>query len=618
MINSDSIDVFEAPEPARLAPLFPGYEFEGLIATGGMGAVYKAVQLSLDRPVAIKILPPEFGKDTSFRANFEAEAKAMARLNHPCLIGVYDFGEVAGMLFIIMEFVPGQTLYHSAHGIAIAPDTAASIVEGVCLGLAHAHEHGILHRDIKPSNILLDPHARPKIGDFGLARPIGAAVEAGEAIFGTPHYTAPEVLQPPHRVDSRADIFSVGVVLHELLTGRLPASDMRPASVICGCDLRFDAIIRRATNPVPELRYPGAADMAKDLHALCAAAPASASASARVAGRHSPSVGRAHQLSAHRRPIAAARKSSGSRLAMVLLGAAALAAVGYMLLTQTQNTTQPATDPPTAPVSPPSQIPPTPPPVDRPPKSTAVEIEKQPKPEPKPEAESKPEPEVANTEPVAPLPEPPAPGPTFDVPAFLDHARDVMRQKAAPFFTASGKEIEGNYNDFERQITYRVHQLDKDRRATIGEFVDAAFDDWRAAGRRVPTDLDQLEGKPDTPSYRRRSGRSGVQERDFYERVVAIHAKLLAKQVKFDHDLEANILKLASSYVLGLTKQCDRLTAPNEAPAVALLLAEISDTQNRPLYFTDLMRGINPNAKNKPSVETKPDANAPDPTDGNN
>ncbi|MEI7955369.1 MAG: serine/threonine-protein kinase, partial [Verrucomicrobiota bacterium] len=335
MTDSTTTETFEAPEPSRLAPLFPGYEIECLIAMGGMGAVYKAVQLSLDRPVAIKILPREFGEDESFRANFKAEAKAMARLNHPNLIGVYDFGEVAGMLFIIMEFVPGQTLYHSAHGIAIAPEAAARIVVGICLGLAHAHEHGVLHRDIKPGNILLDQQARPKIGDFGLARPIGAAVKVGETIFGTPHYTAPEVLQHPHRVDARADVFSVGVVLHELLTGRLPASDLRPASVICGCDARFDAIIRRATHMVPEQRYVSAADMARDLRAITqvAAAPAAAKVGKTVQGTKAmrrPGTPNAARVSGvGRRPVA--EDASGKIVLFVLLGVAVVV-VGVFLL----------------------------------------------------------------------------------------------------------------------------------------------------------------------------------------------------------------------------------------------------------------------------------------------
>ena len=199
MSDSHEYAGFVAPDPADLAPLFPGYEIQGLIATGGMGAVYCAVQKSLDRTVALKILPMELSKDAAFCAGFEAEAKAMARLNHPNLIGVYDFGEVNGMLYIIMEFVPGKSIYHSADGIAIDPDEVIRLVTGICHGLAHAHEHGIIHRDIKPSNILLDLNAQPKIGDFGLARPIERKIEEGEEIFGTPHYTAPEVVEAPHR-----------------------------------------------------------------------------------------------------------------------------------------------------------------------------------------------------------------------------------------------------------------------------------------------------------------------------------------------------------------------------------------------------------------------------------
>lgn len=268
MTDNTATAGFLAPEVTELAPLFPGYEIQGLIATGGMGAVYCALQKSLDRTVALKILPKELSADAAFCAGFEAEAKAMARLNHPNLIGVYDFGEVNGMLYIMMEYVPGKSIYHSAYGKAIAPAEVIRLVSGVCHGLAHAHENGIIHRDIKPSNILLDVQAQPKIGDFGLARPIERKIEEGEEIFGTPHYTAPEVVNAPHSVDYRADIFSVGVLLHELLTGKLPADDARPASVIARCDVRFDAIIRRATHPVPSGRYSSANELAKDLLAI--------------------------------------------------------------------------------------------------------------------------------------------------------------------------------------------------------------------------------------------------------------------------------------------------------------------------------------------------------------
>lgn len=261
---------FVAPEPEDLAPLFPGYEIGYLIATGGMGAVYRALQKSLDRAVAIKILPKEFSDDAAFREGFEAEAKAMARLNHPNLISVYDFGEAGGMLFIIMEYVHGESLYHAAHGTAIDPAEVIRLVTGICNGLAHAHENGIIHRDIKPSNILLDLNAQPKIGDFGLARPIEHKIAEGDEIYGTPHYTAPEVISSPNSVGYRADIFSVGVMLHELLTGRLPADDRKLASSIARCDHRFDAIIRRATEKLPANRYLNALDIIKDLNVIAA------------------------------------------------------------------------------------------------------------------------------------------------------------------------------------------------------------------------------------------------------------------------------------------------------------------------------------------------------------
>ncbi len=314
---------FVAPDPADLAPLFPGYEIQGLIATGGMGAVYCAVQKSLDRTVALKILPIEFSKDAAFCAGFEAEAKAMARLNHPNLIGVYDFGEMNGMLYIIMEFVPGKSIYHSAYGLAIAQEEVIRLVTCICEGLAHAHESGIIHRDIKPSNILLDLNAQPKIGDFGLARPIERKVEEGEEIFGTPHYTAPEVVNDPHSVDCRADIFSVGVLLHELLTGRLPASDPRPASTIVRCDPRFDTIVRRATQPLAAGRYSSAKEISHDLQVIAASLVPKVPRTAAIATPH-------RVQPARRNVRVRAKKSSGAPMIVFILAAvAAIAAYAY-------------------------------------------------------------------------------------------------------------------------------------------------------------------------------------------------------------------------------------------------------------------------------------------------
>jgi len=256
---------FDPPTLEALASLLPGYDLVAFVAQGGMGAVYKARQRSLDRDVAIKILPRELGADPEFRLSFETEAKAMARLNHPNLIGVYDFGDADGMPYIVMEYVPGKSLFHSAHNSPVEPRQAVTIVKRICDGLAHAHENGVIHRDIKPANILLTPKAEPKVGDFGLARPAGEGSTG--LLMGTPGYTAPEIMRQPDHADHRSDIFALGVVLYELLIGRCPPYDVPapPPSSIVGCDPALDAICAIATHPSADMRYPSAEKMSAAL-----------------------------------------------------------------------------------------------------------------------------------------------------------------------------------------------------------------------------------------------------------------------------------------------------------------------------------------------------------------
>lgn len=307
-------DEFRAPLPEELAPLFPNYQIVSLIAKGGMGAVYHAIQTSLEREIAIKILPLEFGDDPEFCKSFETEAKAMARLNHPNLIGVYDFGEVNGMLFIAMEYVPGRSLWEACNGSALDPAEVIRLMAGISQGLAHAHDHGILHRDIKPANILLDAQGQPKIGDFGLASHLESQIHPGESIFGTPGYTAPEVVERPLTVDQRADIFSLGVLLHELLTGRLPASDPRPPSVISHCDPRFDAVVAKATSLSPILRYQHAVELAAALQKITTTSRPSVrrtAAPARSAAPRPPAPRRFSKL--------AAKKSGGGGVVVGLM-----------------------------------------------------------------------------------------------------------------------------------------------------------------------------------------------------------------------------------------------------------------------------------------------------------
>lgn len=249
-MNSESNQIpFEAPQLHELQALFPTIEIESFLAQGGMGAVYLGMQKSLQRQVAIKILPRELGQDEAFRASFTQEARAMAKLNHPNLIGVYDFGEADGMPFIVMEYVHGKSLHDASHGMQINIDTAGEIVVKVCRGLKHAHEKEIHHRDVKPANILLDTSTEPKLGDFGLASGRG---DADGLIYGTPGFAAPEVYRG--QGDHRSDLYAAAVTLHSLITGEMPDSPYRPASTFCG-DARLDNFLIKALQPNPNARF---------------------------------------------------------------------------------------------------------------------------------------------------------------------------------------------------------------------------------------------------------------------------------------------------------------------------------------------------------------------------
>lgn len=334
---------FVPPDPHDLDPLFAEYEFHSLIAAGGMGAVYAAKQTSLARPVAIKILPRELGENPSYRIQFEAEAKAMARMSHPNLVAVYDFGNTDGLLYIVMELIRGNSLFQVANGKANDPGECIRIAIAVCHGLQHAHENGILHRDIKPSNILLTEDGTPKIADFGLAQPVDPEhTDHDGDVFGTPHYTAPEVIQTPNKIDERSDLFSVGVILHELLTGMVPDADKRPASEIVRCDRRLDPIIRKATHPQPDHRYTSAAEMAAALEEVLSVPPGPVIRTTAHPSRVLPpngalSAGRAlspHRTISPRRPLGSSSKSCSAGWIILWMAIAVVLLVLMMALKQ--------------------------------------------------------------------------------------------------------------------------------------------------------------------------------------------------------------------------------------------------------------------------------------------
>ena len=290
---------FVPPPVEAIARLFPQLEVLELIGRGGMGAVYKARQPGLDRLVALKILPPRAGSDPGFAERFTREARALARLSHPNIVGVYDFGQVSGagvspasppgvppsaaqpstlrssatedgstlnpqpntsLHYFLMEYVDGPNLRQLERAGKLSPREALQIVPQICEALQYAHDEGIVHRDIKPENVLLDKKGRVKIADFGLAKILGREPQdfhltgVGQ-VMGTPNYMAPEQVEHPQSVDHRADIYSLGVVFYEMLTGELPLGKFAPPSRKVQIDVRLDDVVLRALEKEPERRY---------------------------------------------------------------------------------------------------------------------------------------------------------------------------------------------------------------------------------------------------------------------------------------------------------------------------------------------------------------------------
>jgi serine/threonine protein kinase len=259
--------------PEQIAPHFPQLEILEYLGRGGMGVVYKARQITLNRLVALKLLAPERVLDPQFAERFTREAQALAALNHPNIVTIYDFGQAGGFYYLLMEFVDGVNLRQILRTQKLTPEEALTIVPSLCDALQFAHDRSIIHRDIKPENLLLDKAGRIKVADFGIAKMLGTAntsenagpsavpENATQAAVGTPGYTAPEQETNPQRADSRADIYSLGVVFYEMLTGELPGKKIEPPSRKVPVDVRLDDIVVRALAQEPERRYQHASEM---------------------------------------------------------------------------------------------------------------------------------------------------------------------------------------------------------------------------------------------------------------------------------------------------------------------------------------------------------------------
>ena len=292
------------PSLEAVRAAFPQLEVEALVGQGGMGSVFRARQPALDRLVALKILAPELTGEPRFATRFRDEARALARLSHPHIVTIHDFGRAGGFYYLLMEFVDGVSLRQALGAGRLRPEQALAVVPPVCEALQYAHEHGIVHRDIKPENLLLDHAGRVKIADFGIARLLRAPSSGAAAsplhppadevpghatgFAGTPPYMAPEQGDDPASVDHRADIYALGVVLYEMLTGEPPGRRLEPPSRKVHIDVRLDEVVLRALETRPELRFSNATEFKTRVETI--AADVAASAAATPAGEPPPSL----------------------------------------------------------------------------------------------------------------------------------------------------------------------------------------------------------------------------------------------------------------------------------------------------------------------------------------
>jgi len=271
-----------------LASHFPQLEILELLGMGGMGMVYKARQPRLDRLVALKILPMESAPHPSFAERFNREARALAKLSHPGIVNVYDFGQSGPYYYFVMEYVDGMNLRELMNQKTVTPRQALELVVQICSALQFAHDEGVVHRDIKPENILLNKKGQVKIADFGLAKLLGSdpdtALTMSQAAMGTLNYMAPEQRQNAQGVDHRADIYSLGVVFYEMLTGEVPMGRFEAPSKRVQVDVRLDEVVLKALEREPARRYQQVSEVKSNVETITSTTPAAPAAPPTVLG----------------------------------------------------------------------------------------------------------------------------------------------------------------------------------------------------------------------------------------------------------------------------------------------------------------------------------------------
>ncbi len=254
------------PDAAQLRTI-PGFDVQCLLGHGGMGAVYLAWQIDRNRPVALKIARPIEGSSRAYMALVVHEAQVMGQLEHPNIVKVFDSGSNGDWVWIAMELVQGSSLREMIRNRRTSQSVALSLATQVCDALRHAHARGVVHHDLKPENVLVDAQNRAKIFDFGISKVQGFSYTIARPgrISGTLRYMAPEQRLHPRDVDHRIDIYALGVVMFELLTGRIPTDPFTPPSRFGASSAKLDSIVLRCLARNPNERWPSAARLLDEL-----------------------------------------------------------------------------------------------------------------------------------------------------------------------------------------------------------------------------------------------------------------------------------------------------------------------------------------------------------------
>jgi len=541
-----------APTPEELHELLPAYEILEVVASTPFKVIYNARQISLDRTVTIKLYLEEIVKDPEFAQHFEDVSKGMARLKHPNLINVFDFGTIENMLYIVMEHLPNRSLHDITQGAHLSKEEATQLILDISKGLELAHQINLVHEKITPENILINDEGTAKIVDFKINQ---STEENPPTCYSAPETYSDTIPSPPL---PSSDIYSLGIIFYELLTGSIPTAPYQPPSSIQQVLPEIDNIIARSIQPDPTQRYATITEMISDLNAVQlpqkqANTPVS-TATAPAPVRH---------INAPTGYPATPKNPATPILMLIFLGL--LGGGGYWFYTQFSKKTNqpPATTPATTPIAttqPSTQSPPTLAIKTAPVVPTAPILKKQPPPKKTPQITIIPN--VPDKPVITPDTTPDVPAvPDFDVEAFISQTQDSLRQSKASQSTLKSynSALLSNIKSFDRHIASAIRKIDRDKRAEAKQEAESAFESMREDGK-IPKKL---------------TFTSEIKARK-------IHRDALEDQKKITKRYNTRFTKLAKSYSDQLSRKASKLRQEGDTQNAKILQDEIDNTMQDP------------------------------------